>query len=231
MSDRHAVLPSAVRIVLASNNEGKLAELRRLLPDDVIVESAREAGVVLPEETESTFAGNALLKARAAVDQTRLIALADDSGLEIDALGGAPGVRSARYAGEPSDDAANNELVRQRLAAVPVDERTARFRSAVAVVLPDGREHVSEGVVEGTILETPRGTGGFGYDPLFQPVGYSRSMAELSIDEKNRISHRGKALLAASRWLLPILEEIERDDRSAGVRDGRANNEIGDQHE
>ncbi|MDI3340372.1 MAG: RdgB/HAM1 family non-canonical purine NTP pyrophosphatase [Sphaerobacter sp.] len=195
-----------VTIVLASNNRGKVEELARLLPDWVRVLTAAEAGVQLPEETGTTFAENALLKARAAAAQSGHIALADDSGLEVDALGGEPGVRSARYAGEPTDDAANNALLLERLHGVPAERRSARFRSAVAVVLPDGREHVAEGTIEGTILEEPRGSGGFGYDPLFLPAGSTRTMAELTVDEKNELSHRGRAFRAAATWLLPILE-------------------------
>ncbi|ACZ38732.1 RdgB/HAM1 family non-canonical purine NTP pyrophosphatase [Sphaerobacter thermophilus] len=200
-----------VTVVLASNNPGKVDELRRLLPEWVRILTASDAGVTLPEETGTTFAANALLKARAAVQQTGHIALADDSGLEVDALGGEPGVRSARYAGEPTDDAANNALLLERLRAVPSAERTARFRSAVAIVTPEGREHVAEGTVEGVILEQPRGSGGFGYDPLFQPAGSDRTMAELATDEKNRISHRGRAFRAAAAWLLPILEAARRE--------------------
>ena len=220
-----------VQVVLASNNEGKIAELRQLLPDWVAIRSAREANVTLPEETEPTFAGNALLKARAAAAQTGLTAVADDSGLVVDALGGEPGVRSARYAGEPGDDRANIALLLERLAGVPPADRGARFRSAVAIVLPDGREHVSEGSVDGVILERLRGTGGFGYDPLFQPAGYLCSMAELTIEEKNGISHRGRAFRAAAPWLLPIMEDYVRDGHPAAGTIACTGNENGELHE
>ena len=221
---------TTVRIVLASNNAGKIAELRRLLPAWVAVQSARDANVTLPEETESSFAGNALLKARAAVGQAGRIALADDSGLEIEALGGEPGVRSARFAGEPSDDRANNALVLERMARITGAGRAARFRSAVAIVLPDGREHVSEGSVEGVILDRPRGSGGFGYDPLFQPLGHECTMAQLSVEEKNRISHRGRALRAAACWLLPILEATVRDPQPVEGHVAGAGDENGERH-
>ena len=229
MTARSTPGSGTARLVLASNNPGKIEELRALLPAWVSVESAREAGVELPEETESTFAGNALLKARAAACQTGQIAVADDSGLEVAALDGAPGVRSARFAGEPTSDDANNALLLERLAGVPADRRGARFRSAVAVVLPGGREHVAEGDIAGTILEQPRGAGGFGYDPLFQPVGNTRSMAELSIEEKNRISHRGKALRAAAEWLLPILEAATGDTEPIRGRLADRSDKNGDQ--
>lgn len=210
MSQRIQSSTGTVTVVLASNNRGKVEELRQLLPAWVSVQTASEANVKLPEETGETFAENALLKARAAAEQTGSIAVADDSGLEVDALGGAPGVHSARFAGEPSNDAANNALLLERLADVPDSQRTARFRSAVAVVIPDGREHVAEGTVEGTILRQERGSGGFGYDPLFLYTPSKRTLAELTIEEKNQISHRGRAFRNAATWLLPILEEERR---------------------
>lgn len=179
-----------------------------MLPDSVRLLSASESGVMLPEEIGATFVDNALLKARAATEQTGLVAIADDSGLEVDVLGREPGVRSARFAGEPSDDAANNALLLSRLAEVPPEERVARFRSAVAIVTPDGAEFVSEGTLEGTVLRAPRGSGGFGYDPLFVPQGFDRTLAELTMDEKNRISHRGQAVRGAIERLLPLLEQM-----------------------
>ena len=194
------------RLVLATNNRGKVRELRHLLPDWVDVLTAGEAGITLPEETGRTFSENALLKARAAVAQSSLIAMADDSGLEVDALDGRPGVRSARFAGEHADDDANNRLLLELLSDVPPDRRSARFRSVVAVVTPEGEEHIAEGTIEGTILDVPRGTGGFGYDPLFVPVGETRTMAELTMEEKNAVSHRGKAYRAAADWLISRLQ-------------------------
>lgn len=195
-----------VELVLASNNRGKIEELTRLLPDWVRVRSAAEAGVTLPEETGTTFRENALLKARAAAEQSGLIAVADDSGLEVDALNGEPGVRSARFAGEPPNDAANNALLLRRMRQVPPANRGARFRSVVAIALPNGLEHVATGTVEGVIVEEPRGENGFGYDPLFQPLGSDRTLAEMTLAEKNQISHRGQAFRAAAAWLLPMLE-------------------------
>lgn len=194
------------QIVLASGNRGKLRELQALLPEWVAVRTAGELGVVLPEETGTTFAENALLKARAAAEQTGLIAVADDSGLVVEALAGAPGVRSARFAGEPADDAANNELLRRRLEGVPAHERRAEFHSTVAVVTPEGEEWLAEGTLAGRITHAPRGSQGFGYDPLFVPEGLDRTLAELTLEEKNAISHRARAFQAAARRLVPLLQ-------------------------
>ncbi|MBX6342290.1 MAG: RdgB/HAM1 family non-canonical purine NTP pyrophosphatase [Thermomicrobiaceae bacterium] len=195
----------SAEVVIASNNPGKLEEIRHLLPDWIAARSAAEVGASLPEETGQTFAENALLKARAVASQTGRVALADDSGLEVDALGGEPGVHSARFAGEPRSDARNNALLLARLAGVPPERRTARFRSVVAIVTPDGRERLTEGTIEGRIVEEPRGGGGFGYDPLFQPLGLDRTMAELTLEEKNAISHRGQALRRAVDELTRLL--------------------------
>lgn len=200
-------MSSKAEIVLASGNRGKLAELRQLLPDWVRVRAADEAGVTLPEETGTTFAENALLKARAAAAQTGLIAIADDSGLEVDILEGAPGVRSARFAAEQATDSENNALLLQRLHGIAPEQRTARFRSVVAAVIPGGIELAAEGAIEGRIVEISRGSGGFGYDSLFQPTGYSQTMAELTMDEKNRISHRGQALRKVAGQLVPLLRD------------------------
>lgn len=200
-------MPSNAEIVLASSNRGKLAEIRRLLPEWVRVRTADEAGVTLPEETGTTFAENAFLKARAAAAQTGLIAIADDSGLEVDILECAPGVRSARFAGEHATDAENNKLLLERLEGIPPEQRTARFRSVVAAVLPGGTELAAEGVISGRIVEIARGSGGFGYDSLFQPTGYNQTMAELTMDEKNRISHRGQALRKVAGQLVPLLQD------------------------
>ncbi|MDI6843754.1 MAG: XTP/dITP diphosphatase [Anaerosomatales bacterium] len=189
-----------MRVVAASNNEGKLREIRHVLePLGWEVLRASDVGGAAPdvEETGATFLENALLKARAYAETFDCVALADDSGLEVDALGGAPGVRSARYAGEPSDDAANNAKLLAELAEVPASERTARFRCVVALVWPDGRVLAADGVCEGSIGFEPRGSGGFGYDPLFLPDATpGRTMGELSPDEKSAISHRGSALRA-----------------------------------
>ena len=183
--------------ILASNNTEKLKELRDILSDfGLTLCSQREAGLTLEvEETGDTFEENALLKARAAAEATGLPAIADDSGLCVDALGGAPGVHSARYTGRHGDsDAARTQLLLQNMQGEP--NRTARFVSAICCVLPNGDTLSARGVCEGEILKEPRGTGGFGYDPVFLPTGSLRSMAELTAQEKNRISHRGQALRA-----------------------------------
>jgi XTP/dITP diphosphohydrolase len=184
-----------VKLVLATFNAGKVAELRRIL-DGLHVEllSATDVRLGDVEETGETFAENALLKARAGVEACGLACVADDSGLVVDALGGAPGVRSARYAGAHGDDEANLRLVLERTAAV--EDRSARFVCVAALVAPDGREWTAEGVLEGALVSAPRGSGGFGYDPIFVPAGSSRTTAELAPHEKDAISHRGRAFRA-----------------------------------
>jgi XTP/dITP diphosphohydrolase len=189
-------------VVLASANKGKLEELKQLLGDSVQVVSANELGITMPEETGITFVDNATLKADAAFEQTGHIALADDSGLEVDALDGRPGVYSARFAGENASDTENNEKLLAELADVPEGLRSARFRSAIAIRLNPGTLLIFEGTCEGSVGFEPRGTGGFGYDPLFYlPNG--RTMAELGPDEKNAVSHRGEAM----RQAVPVLLE------------------------
>jgi XTP/dITP diphosphohydrolase len=185
------------RVVVATGNPGKLDEIRATLdlPGWSFV-AAGELGE-WPEvpETGDTFMENALIKARAAVDLFGIPALADDSGLEVDALGGAPGVRSSRYAGDRATDDDNNHKLLQSLADVPDAARTARFRSVIVLLELGGRVWAGEGSCEGRIGHEPRGTGGFGYDPLFLPDATpGRTMAELAIAEKNAISHRGAAL-------------------------------------
>jgi XTP/dITP diphosphohydrolase len=188
------------QVLLATHNQGKLVELRRILEPlagSLEVLGLDDVGVVdAPVETEPTFAGNALLKARAAVASTDLPALADDSGLCVDALNGMPGVLSARWSGRVKDDAANNELLLAQLRDVPLSRRGAEFRCAVAFVRPDGNEIVEEGVMRGRLLVNPRGSGGFGYDPLFVADGWELTTAELTAEDKDAISHRGKALRA-----------------------------------
>ncbi len=194
------------RVIVASTNHGKLAEIRSALDFEgwefvTAAELGREPLEV--EETGETFAENALLKARAYADAFEMPALADDSGLEVDALDGAPGVRSARYSGEGATDARNNEKLLAALAGVHGVERTARFRSVIALVEPDGTAITAEGACEGTIGFEPEGSGGFGYDPLFLPHATPGStMAELSLAEKNAISHRGAALRALRHALM-----------------------------
>lgn len=198
------------RLLLASANAGKLAELRRLLPSSVTVLGLSDVGAYDPlPETGASFEENALLKARQAAGVTGIIALADDSGLEVDALGGMPGVLSARWSGRHGDDAANNALVLAQLADVPQERRGAAFVSAVAVVTPTGREEVLRGRWPGRLIREPRGEGGFGYDPIFVPTecdadGTGRTSAELTRDAKNALSHRGRAM----RAMLPVLLEI-----------------------
>ena len=185
--------------IIATKNRKKLAELRRILAPlgvDAVCEEETDFQFPEVEETGVTFAENALLKARSVAGISGLPAVADDSGLCVDALDGAPGVYSARYAGAHGDDKANNTLLLQNLAGLPEEKRTAHFVSAVAVVFPDGREFTVEGRCSGRIGFEKRGEGGFGYDPLFY-VG-DKSFAELTAAEKDAISHRGRALAALS---------------------------------
>lgn len=178
-----------MRIFVATHNDHKIREMSQILGGVEVVADDPE-GVV---EDAPDFRGNALIKVRAIVARHRgAWCLADDSGLEVAALGGAPGVRSARYAGEPSDTPKNNALLLKNLKGAP--DRRANFTCAVALVDPSGTEHVVEGKCFGTIAAEPSGVAGFGYDPLFVPDGFTRSFAELSADEKNAISHRGRAL-------------------------------------
>jgi XTP/dITP diphosphohydrolase len=202
-----------MRIVLATGNRGKLVELRGLLPNWIDITTAVDLGIELPEETGATFLENALFKARAVSRRARMVAIADDSGLEVDALHGAPGVRSARFAGEPPDDPANNVLLLERLSHVPAG-RTARFRSFVAVSAPNGSEFFAEGAIEGQIVTSPRGNGGFGYDPLFEPRGYRRTFAEMTLDEKNAISHRGTAFRNIAPKLVEFLRAYQIEDQA-----------------
>lgn len=191
---------SFMKLLIATRNAHKLDEIRAILsrPGLTLVGVA-EHGRPLPEVVEDadTFAGNALKKARTLCDASGLWTLADDSGLEVDALDGAPGVYSARYAGEGAGDAANNARLLRELDGV--EDRRARFRCVLALAAPDGRDWTVEGRCEGRIAHAPSGTGGFGYDPLFHPDGGTRSFAELTPAEKNRISHRARALAAAAR--------------------------------
>ena len=195
------------RLVIASHNEGKVREIRDLLgPYGIEPVSARELDLPEPDEIGTTFIDNADLKAREAADLSGLPALADDSGLCVDALNGMPGVLSARWAGRSRDDAANNALLLAQLADVPPHRRGAAFRCAAALVVPatargPGVEHVVVAEVRGRLLDAPRGSGGFGYDPLFVPDGHDLTTAQLSAAEKDAISHRGKAL----RQIAPLL--------------------------
>jgi XTP/dITP diphosphohydrolase len=195
----------AHRVVLATRNAQKLAELRRIVaveaPDLQVLGLADVSAYPEPAETERTFEGNALLKARACVAAVGLPALADDSGLAVDVLNHMPGVRSARWAGPGASDQDNNALLLRQLADVPAAERTARFVCAMALVLPDGTEHVRIGDMRGRIAVSPAGHNGFGYDPLFVADGYAMTNGELEPSVKDAISHRGRAL----RAILPVL--------------------------
>lgn len=197
---------SVTQVVLATHNAGKVAELRRILAGlPVELLSATDVALGDVEESGVTFDDNALLKARAGVVTSGLPCVADDSGLVVDALGGEPGIRSARYAGAHGDDEANLELVLERTAGLA--EATARFVCVAALVAPDGREWTAQGVLEGTLLSERRGSGGFGYDPIFMPLGETRTTAELSPEEKDAISHRGQAF----RALRAAVEELVAD--------------------
>jgi len=185
-----------VKFVIATFNRDKAAEIHALLalPDGELVALADWPGATAPEETGDTLLANARIKARAATALTRLPAIADDTGLEVDALGGAPGVRAARYAGPQASYADNVAKLLRELAGVPEERRTARFRTVCYVAWPDGTEMSADGVLAGTIIAAPRGTNGFGYDPVFLPKGETRTYAELSDEEKNAISHRARAV-------------------------------------
>ncbi len=189
--------------MVATRNEGKRAELVRLLAGlPFQVRSLRDYPDLPPVPEEgTTYEENAIRKATAVARATGEIALADDSGLEVDALGGEPGVHSARLLGESATDAARNAEILRRLVGVPWERRTARYRAVVAVALPDGRVYTFAGSCEGIIAHTPRGSGGFGYDPIFYVPSLGRTMAELSPEEKDRISHRGKAMAQARAFL------------------------------
>ncbi|MBM3190468.1 MAG: XTP/dITP diphosphatase [Chloroflexi bacterium] len=184
-----------MKLLIATRNPGKKAEYAAILADFglelvTLADLGIEADV---DETGSTFAENALLKARAYAGLSGLLTLADDSGLEVDALDGAPGIRSARYAGPGATDQERYQQLLRALDGVPDERRGARFRCAIALVWPDGREEIVEGTCEGRITHEPRGTHGFGYDPVFHVLGYGCTMAELSPETKNRISHRARA--------------------------------------
>ena len=195
-----------MRAVLATRNAHKVEEVRRILaPYDVQLVSLGEfPDVGEVAETAATFADNALLKAEAVARATGLLALADDSGLAVAALNGMPGVLSARWTGKHGDDVANLRLVLDQIADVPDERRGAAFVCAAAAVTPAGERLVVEGRVEGVLIRAPRGSNGFGYDPIFVPVGEERTTAEMSSEEKDAISHRGKAF----RLLAPRLVQL-----------------------
>jgi XTP/dITP diphosphohydrolase len=195
-------------LVLATRNPHKVRELQRILEAAgtrvELVGLSAFPGVPDMAETGATFAENALLKARSVAAATGIAAVADDSGLCVDALGGMPGVLSARWAGRHGDDRANLELVLAQLADVPDERRGAHFECAAALALPSGVSRLAGGRVDGVLLRAPRGTNGFGYDPIFVPCGESRTTAEMTAAEKDAISHRGRAF----RALVPALAEL-----------------------
>lgn len=199
-----------MEIVLASRNQKKIAELETILSGaipGIRIHSLDDIGFVGDiEENGATFEENALIKARAAMQAShgQYIGVGDDSGLAVDALDGAPGVYSARYAGDHGNDDANNALLIQNLVHVPAKQRTARFVCTIACVFPDGRELVARGETEGVIVDTPRGNGGFGYDPYFYNTTLGKTFAELTPDEKNAISHRGRAIARLAELLSDI---------------------------
>ncbi|MEU3459807.1 RdgB/HAM1 family non-canonical purine NTP pyrophosphatase [Streptomyces sp. NPDC006733] len=196
------------RLVLATRNAHKVTELRAILADTGLAVDlvGADAYPEIPDvkETGVTFAENALLKAHALAQATGLPAVADDSGLCVDVLGGAPGIFSARWAGTHGDDAANLALLLAQLSDIDDPHRAAHFACAAALALPDGTERVVEGRLPGTLRHTPAGTGGFGYDPILQPAGETRTCAELTPSEKNAISHRGEAF----RALAPLVADL-----------------------
>lgn len=198
-------------IVLATHNAKKLAELQRIFAQSdlgiEVVGLGDVASYPEPEETERTFEGNALIKARAAAAATGFPALADDSGLEVDVLNQMPGVRSARWAGPGSSDEENLALLLKQLTDVPDADRTARFVCAMALVLPDGSEHVESGDMPGRMARQPKGSNGFGYDPGFIAAGHELTNGELTSSQKDAISHRGKAIRAMVAHLTAQGEE------------------------
>ncbi len=205
------------RLILATRNPGKVREIAAIYDHLGIVwlslADVPEIGEVAEEG--ATYAENAAAKARVVAAAGGLPALADDSGVEIDALGGAPGIHSARFLGERATDAERNARILQELEDVPDPRRTARYLAAVALALPDGSVRICEGTCEGSIAPSPRGTGGFGYDPIFLPAGEIRTMGEIPADIKNRISHRARALRAAEPYVVEVLR-LYGKDRLAG---------------
>lgn len=195
---------SLMEIVVATRNKKKVEEIKRILEGLPVVLLTMDDFPSLPEveESEVTFEGNAMKKATEIASLTNLPALADDSGLVVDALDGAPGVLSARYAGPNASDSDNLEKLLRDLGSVPDDMRGARFVCIVALAIPDGEVNIFEGEVGGLIGEEPRGTSGFGYDPVFYPEGHARTFAQMSASEKDSMSHRGRALKKLREYLV-----------------------------
>lgn len=196
---------SSIGIVIASKNAGKIAEFQRIL-SEVGISVITDIDFPDVDETGSTFEENAILKARAVSSFTNLPALADDSGLAVEALNGAPGIFSARYSGIHGDDAANISRLLEDLNGVLDENRRAKFVAVLALVTPDGKELLVRGELEGKIRNQPTGTNGFGYDPIFEPENSNRTMGELSPSEKDAISHRSKALRDLTPKIRPFLK-------------------------
>lgn len=200
-------------LVLATRNQGKITEFRRIL-DELAPGQIELIGVdqfpdlVDVDETGSTFEENSLLKSRYTCNATGLPAIADDSGLCVDFLNGDPGIFSARWAGNHGNDQANIERILEQLKDVPNNKRSAHFKCVASLVMPDGREQVAEGRFEGHILHAPVGDNGFGYDPIFQPLGLSISSAQMSAQEKDLVSHRGKSLRALAPHVIQMLASL-----------------------
>lgn len=191
------------KLVVGTRNTGKIKEIKAALAELALeVVGLPEAGLPEVAETGVTFAENAIIKARYYSHHTGEYCLADDSGLEVDALSGEPGVYSARYAGEGASDEDNNQKLLTSLGGVPEEKRSARFRSVLALAGPDGSLLLTDGVCEGIVLAQARGTGGFGYDPLFYMPEFQKTLAEMTVEEKNKISHRGNALKAFKQKLI-----------------------------
>ena len=196
-----------MQIVLASENPHKLQEIQTMLPASsaggtpFMYASMRSFLLTLPPETGTTLAENAQLKARYVARKTGLWAISDDTGLEVDFLRGAPGVYTARYGGEHGNAELNNQKLLRELQSVPMEKRTARFRTVACLALPDGTTHLFEGIVEGKIDTTYRGQNGFGYDPIFIVSEIEKTFAEMTADEKNAISHRARAFEKLAQWL------------------------------
>jgi len=192
------------KLLIGTNNPGKLAEYRTLLrgiPFDIV--NPRDIGITADiKETGKTFTENACLKATTLAKQTGLLTLADDSGIEVDALGGEPGVMSARYAGENATDSDRVKFLLNKMRNVPWEKRTARFRAVIAVATPEGRTYLAAGECQGYVASEPRGDNGFGYDPVFFVPELGKTMAELPPAEKHRLSHRGRAAVTAREILL-----------------------------
>jgi XTP/dITP diphosphohydrolase len=189
------------RLALASRNQGKVREILAICRDWPVEWLTADERWPQVDETGATYLENAVLKARAVAETVGEAAVADDSGIEVDALGGAPGLRSARFAGEGAGEEANLRALLKAISGVPASGRTARYRCIAALAWPGGAEMWAEGTCEGLLGTRPRGAGGFGYDPIFVPAGWDRTMAELPPEEKDRISHRGRAFRALAELL------------------------------